>query len=764
MAAQGLAWLSQEDFAAGAVRSIARHLIPPSGVYSIENGLLDADGSIYRRGGSEYLSAAEFGTGGLRWVWDGHLAAGQRTVFATPDDFGVLNDTTPVNLGGAGLSAPVRAVVVGGMLFIPGGAIYGGSLKAADYSTGTLSVTQGSAVVTGAGTAFGANVDAGMLLRVAGTGRYYVVHSVDSDTQITLADDFEGATAAGQAYALTRLGSAASPYRQADIYATVSERLVTGEAERVYFSGGRNELGVLQSHVFADTDFHELPEGARVLGLEAIRDLLVVFATDGIWTVNNMPFDLTDAAGNVQQSMHRTSQDVVLWGPAGVAQFRGALVVPATDGVYLVDGVSQPVSVSESITPLLVAHVRAGRKPGGAAVFKGHYFLPVLDSSNLVVDLLVCRLDRPARVRNQTFFPWSWFTGHGGNVAALAQQVSSGAARQPELLAAGRGDGRVLKLTGVFAPSELRKADADGSVHRWLLETRDYPTGRGNVNTVRRVRTRYELEGADVGRLSDARNLVTNPSFEGAAAVSFDFPYAVPDGWAVDLSDVVIGARVTSWSSAGDASYLAETVAGEFFQLQQEFAVAPGDQIAFGFTRKVVSASGDASCMMLVDFLDAGDVVIGRGIAGWPGALVAGLVDSPEGLVAAPPATVSCRVVLNWDGDVRAYVDAVWVGLAAYVGRGTPQIAGFYSVGEAVSNASRWGQFKWGTGRWGDASLEEFTALSGTAPTDDGRARHSWFLAAAARYLRVRLESTDPAARLILRSLEVAIRPSAKDR
>lgn len=595
MAAQGLSWLSQDDFAAGAVRSVARHLIPSSGVYSIENGLLDDDGSVYRRGGSEYLSNAVFGTGGLRWVWDGHLAAGQRTVFATSAVFGVLgaDGVTPVSLGGSGLAAPVRGVVVGGMLFLPGGTMYGGSRKAADYSTGTVTVTNASKVVTGAGTLWAANVDAGMLLRIAGAERYYVVASVDSDTQLTLTDAYESITGAGSAYALTRLGAAGAPYRTADIYATLAERLVTVEGAQIRFSSGRSVLGVVSPHVFDLTDLHELPEGATGLGAEAIRDLLVVFSTDGIWTINNMAYDLTDAAGNVQQSMQRTSQDLVLWGAAGVSSYRGALVVPATDGVYLVDGSSQPVPVSDSIRPLLVAHVNAGRKPGGGVVFNGHYFLPVLDASNLVVDLLVCRLDRPVKVRGRTFFPWSWFRGHGGDVAALTQRVTAGAARQPELLAAGRTDGRVLKLSGVFTPTAARKADANGSVHQWLVESRDYPTGAGNVNTVRRARIRYEL---------------------------------------------------------------------------------------------VDAASDD------------------------------------------------------------------------------PKISGFYSKGEMVASGSLWGAFTWGAASWSDASLAESVAFAGMAPEDSGRNKWTWHLAAAARFVRVRLQSTDPAAKLVLRSMEIAIRPSAKDR
>lgn len=758
MAAQGLAWLAQQDFAAGAVRSVARHLIPSSGVYSIENGLLDDDGSVYRRGGSEYLSGAAFGAGGLRWVWDGHLAAGPRTVFADASDFGVLaaDGVTPVNLGGSGLAAPARAVVVAGMLFIPGGTIYGGSLKAADYAAGTVSVTNGSAVVTGAGTAWLANVDAGMLLRVGGAGRYYVVESVDADGQVTLTDAYEGVTAAGAAYALTRLGSASAPYRVADVYATVAERLVTVEGAEIRFSQGRSELGVLRPHVFDATDLHELPEGARGLGAEAIRDLLVVFSTDGVWTINNMAFDLTDAAGNVQQAMQHTSQDVVLWGPAGVSAYRGALVVPGTDGVYLVDGVSQPLAVSDSVTPLLVEHVRAGRKPGGAVVFKGHYFLPVLDSTNLVVDLLVCRLDRPVKSRGRTFFPWSWFRGHGGQVTALAQRVSATSARQPELLAAGE-DGRVLKLTGVFAPEALRKNDADESAHRWLLETRDYPTGNGNVNTVRRARVRYELEDANPHGIGDGANRLTNGGFEAGLL-----------GWAEVGND---GSIVTDWVAAGSRSLYAAVGTGDSYEVSQTVAVAAGEDIGFGFTRKINAGAGAGvgAVVMRAEFLDAGAVVLQTLYAG-EGVPVVGSVDVLSRSLVVPAGAVSCRVTLIFndgtiDRGVSAWVDAAWLALSSDVGGGdAPTIRAFYSVGEPVGGGSRWGSFRWGVGRWSDASLEEFVRLAGPAPADAGRDRHAWLFAAATRYVRVRLESTDPCAKLVLRSMEVAIRPSAKDR
>ena len=534
-------------------------------------------------------------TSGLRWAWDGFLAGGRRTVFASADDFGVLaaDDASVVNLGGAGLAAPTRAVMVGGMLFIGGGAVYGGSLKAADYSTGTVAVTNGSKVVTGTSTLWSANVDRGMLLRVAGAGRYYPVGSVDSNTQVTLADAYEGATASGQAYALTRLGTAGSPYRTADFYATVAERLVTGEGSQVFFSNSRSEAGVLRPHVFDATDYHELPGGVQILGLAELRGQLLIFSTDGVWSVGNMAYDLTDAQGNVQQQVQSAGREIILWGQAGIAEHENALVIPATDGVYLVDGISAPVRLSESITPLISEYVRLGYRPGGAVVFNSHYFLPVLDASAVVQDLLVCRLDRALRGRSLTIFPWTRFDGHGGRVTALTRRVGgASSARQPDVLAAG-SDGLVVSLGGVFDPGGARASDADGTAHTWRVETRDWATGeRQNLNHVRRVRIRYELTDA---------------------------------------------------------------------------------------------ASDD------------------------------------------------------------------------------PVISGSYSMGEEVGAPPKWGAVTWGAFNWGSAADAEFTPMANTAPEDEGRDPFTWHLQARARFFRVRLQSTDPAATLVLRSVETYLRESPKD-
>lgn len=74
------------------------------------------------------------------------------------------------------------------------------------YSTGTVSVTQGSKTVTGSGTTWTSNVEPGMFLYVSGAGsiRNYVgvVQKIDSNTSITLEEGAAIPTVAGASYQL----------------------------------------------------------------------------------------------------------------------------------------------------------------------------------------------------------------------------------------------------------------------------------------------------------------------------------------------------------------------------------------------------------------------------------------------------------------------------------------------------------------------------------------------------------------------------------
>lgn len=71
------------------------------------------------------------------------------------------------------------------------------------YSTGTVSVVLNSDTVTGSDTAFSANARAGDAFR-GPDGRWYEIGNVTSATVLTIKPAYQGATANGQAYSITR--------------------------------------------------------------------------------------------------------------------------------------------------------------------------------------------------------------------------------------------------------------------------------------------------------------------------------------------------------------------------------------------------------------------------------------------------------------------------------------------------------------------------------------------------------------------------------
>ncbi len=68
------------------------------------------------------------------------------------------------------------------------------------YRTGTVTVTNGSAVVTGEGTLWDVNVSVSDIFKVENINTTYKVLSVDSDTQITLTSNWAGSTLTVQNY------------------------------------------------------------------------------------------------------------------------------------------------------------------------------------------------------------------------------------------------------------------------------------------------------------------------------------------------------------------------------------------------------------------------------------------------------------------------------------------------------------------------------------------------------------------------------------
>lgn len=486
--------LVQEDFSGGAQRDVAPHLIDRTAAWDYLNMVLDDDGSAYRRGGTVAVSSNGMGGPG-KFLWDGILGVGRRTICADASKTYVLGsdgETLSELDSAVGLPYPKQTAVMKDLLWLGGGAVTGGARSSTVHTASSVVVVgNGSRTVSRSSGSFTGQVVPGHLMKI-GSGRVYEVQSVDSATTLTLREPYEGTSDSGLTAVFSPIYRMVSGdgYPGGEYVTVCHNRLVWAKDKWVKFSA------IGDPHSYDTNDFHELPTGAQITGLAELSGTLLVFTTDGIWTVEGLAYNIVDEQGNGQHRVQRLSEQIRLAGIAGVAGYENQLVVPAEDGIWLLDGVSSPQRISRGMERPYQAWLRWGARFGSSAVFRGHYLLPFVSPLGVVKDLFVCRIDRPVKSRYKApTWPWVRFAGDGGEVPAFAVRHGD-SELSPRLLGVqGRAGGKIVDCSDFFNPQSANKTDADGSAPVAQFTTRDFESGSKTINSVRAARFRYELVG-----------------------------------------------------------------------------------------------------------------------------------------------------------------------------------------------------------------------------------------------------------------------------
>lgn len=453
-----LAYIGQEDFAAGILRSSARGMEPGVGVYNAINGLFDDDGDCYVRGGTERAALTALPKG-VTSLWQGTLNGETVILASTPDQYFRTNNPvggawTALNAGPSkGWDSIVKPVAVGGDVYWPNGAWF----QTTPSYPGTIN---------------GANVTGG------GAGSWWPT-----------------VLAGGADIGLRYVCACAN-------------RLIVGSGRIVRFSSF-DATGKPTPRVFAATDYHELPEGVEIRGLAAIRDTVLIFTSGGIWTITNLALDLTDDYGNPQQTLSKDFPDLSAVDHNTITEYEGRLIVPCADHVYLIDPASSPVAITNSIAADYQTDAREKRF-GAGWTWHNHYFLPVVvfdgGSGNWLGSYVrVCRLNRPVRGR-MTYYPWTTFEGEAGRVVVGNAAVSPLAAT---------GTGWLLSFGLIFREEVAWVHDSDGVAPVFEIETNDFPTGNGQPNHVRELRAYYTMRAGDDPETGDP---LPQPTIEASMA------------------------------------------------------------------------------------------------------------------------------------------------------------------------------------------------------------------------------------------------------
>ena len=496
----------QADWSAGSVRDTSPENIPDDGAFEVLNGLLDEDSSVYRRGGATFQTNAWQSSEGLRFGWEGYfeLVGERRFLVADANQFAVLDNDLKeiIPLGGPGLAEPPRCAELSGYLFIGGGYIYAGATSPS--GTGTFQNVNDEWQSVGGSS----DVQAGHIFEEAG-GVYVVTESTNNGRAIKIHPQ------PSPNNQITINGSAIYEIQGIDQdgicksagYETIANRMCGFDETKVRFSElDLDSMTVANPLKWTDTDFHEIPQGAIVEALVAVGDVLIVLSTAGIWTIRGLALNIVDPnTGTPQHAIDVLSRDLIIHSPQGVATWEQVAIVPCLDGIWLLDGISTPVQLSGWIDKSYAKFVY-GRVIGQAAVFKNHYFLPVITGDEAAYNCMVCRVDRAIVQdrRRRARYPWTLFRGLGSSSAAFVVRNELGTTDlysccpdQVSVLNPDAGvpiiGAAVLKCSSFFTPDATNAFDPDGSMHPFHITTRDYETGDLTLNVIRKLRLAYEM-------------------------------------------------------------------------------------------------------------------------------------------------------------------------------------------------------------------------------------------------------------------------------
>jgi hypothetical protein len=104
-------------------------------------------------------------------------------------------------------------------------------LGTADYTTGTLTVTNDSTAVVGGGTAF-TQLMVGRYLKVSTDGQWYRISSVTDGTNLTLQSKYQGVTGAGLAFTIGQMSVLPENFHKLPVYYAVAEYFSQNDADR----------------------------------------------------------------------------------------------------------------------------------------------------------------------------------------------------------------------------------------------------------------------------------------------------------------------------------------------------------------------------------------------------------------------------------------------------------------------------------------------------------------------------------------------------
>jgi hypothetical protein len=273
---------------------------------------------------------------------------------------------------------------------------YRGSTNS-NYTTGTLSVTEDDATVTGSGTSWNTstNATAGQYIKLP-DGKWYKIASISSNTSLEIEVDYQGSTASGQNYTISSWGEVQGDLNSSTIpsgLVTPTGSFIENHQNRIWnLSGNTLRFSALDTSIdgehFNDWD---TPNNAGAIiipsskddtgtGLYSFNGILYIFQRRAIWAlVGNAPlnFELRNVSNEIGMTTRKSLveyDDLLLFlSDLGVYIFDGTNLTNLTDGVInkSINLWASKASVSACLwdNKYLISYTPSGGSSNSEAVF-----------------------------------------------------------------------------------------------------------------------------------------------------------------------------------------------------------------------------------------------------------------------------------------------------------------------------------------------------------------------------------------------------------
>lgn len=299
---------------------------------------------------------------------------------------------------------------------------YRGSTNA-NYSTGTITTTNGSTAIIGSGTSWNTstNVEVGEYIKLPDT-KWYKITNIGSDTSLSIETSYLGAGASGQSYVISPWGEVQGQLATATIPSGLTRptpQFIENHSNRIWTLDGNSlrysvlDTSVTEEH-FNDWDTVNnageiiIPsgQGDTGTGLYSLNNTLYVFQKRAIWGVYGT------SPANFE--LRNITNEVGLINKSTLVEWDNYLIFLSDGGIYLFDG-SNLKNVSEGKINTLLNSMADKTKPK-AIIWDNKYLLSYpTTSSNYNNEAIFYDMYSGVFGRFKNLYANDWLVWKGGD-------------------------------------------------------------------------------------------------------------------------------------------------------------------------------------------------------------------------------------------------------------------------------------------------------------------------------------------------------------